>query len=91
MPIEFRWNLVKRRLAARDGTESGKLFACDRRAKDAGLLKVFFGEAALELFPVQLASHEECLDVARVDSEDDSQIIDGTRRLALLLMELSSE
>lgn len=70
---------------------SGELFAGGWSPENTGLLKVLFGETTLELFLVEIASHQKSLDVRRVCVDDDAQIINSARRLIQLLMEFSSE
>jgi hypothetical protein len=55
------------------------------------LFKVLFGETPLEVFLVEFASQEECLDMRRVDSQDDGQIVNSPCGLVLLVMEFGPE
>jgi hypothetical protein len=70
---------------------SGEPFAGGWSAENTGLLKVLFGEPALELFLVEFASYQTSLDVGRVYVDDDTQIINSLRRLIQFLMEFASE
>ena len=60
---------------------SGELVACRLRAEHTGLLEVIFSETALEVFLIKLPSHQERLDLGRIDSQDDTQVINGLCRL----------